>query len=61
LGSLLALLMRLDVVVDLMIAPRRRGSPAPATTASFILGNRALGIGFTGNRAALDVGDRRGK
>src|SRR5919106_4374764 len=59
--SLWALVMRLDMVVDLMIAPRCRGSPAPAWTASFILGNRALGIGFAGKRAALDMSDMGGE
>ena len=53
--------MCLDVVVDLMIAPRRRGSPTPAWAAPFILGNGALGIGFTGKRATLDLSDMGGK
>jgi hypothetical protein len=53
--------MRLDVVVNLMIAPRCRGSPTPAWALSFILGNGALGIGFTGKLAFLDLSDMGGE
>ena len=39
----------------------RLAHPTPAWSLSFILGNGALGIGFTGKRAALDLGDMGGE